>query len=326
MSDLAVRHLTRDQREIEQELLRLEALLEEVEQHAEWGTQITEDFQLVLERLVGMLSRRVRKEDEVLFPELEAYFPKDVGPLAVLRGEHSEMVENLRLLQRCAAHGARQSDAESAQGLRLYGDALAQIARDHFYKEDRILFPMVARFLSPRRDEHLLAQMEAIDGQTDSATGVQGAPRAVRRGAPSAACNSSELDSSQACPSIVRRTPMAIDLQDLIERLKLEVQVIEGGGYHPSVREPRRELRIFRDSVTCPNQGLQEKVEPCTHCFLMQFVPREYQDKDDACHYIPLNEHGDTVAALEQAGNPEKTQAAVLAWLKAKIAELGREK
>lgn len=341
MSDMAVRHLTRDQRELEQELAGLEAMLDELEQHVEWTAQAVEDLQLVLGRLERMIGRRVRKEDEVLFPALEAYFPRDVGPLAVLRGEHSDVLEILRLLRRCAdAPAAGKGDVETARGVQLYGDTLVQIVRDHYYKEDRILFPMVARFLSPQPDAHLLEQMEAIDREKDFTGGAKSEPRPVWRGASSASPSSPGRDPSQTSsgpsaaglrtsPSAAslrtRRTPMAIDLQDLIERLKLEVHVIEGGGYHPSVREPRAELRIFRDSVTCPNLGLREKVEPCTHCFLMEFVPPEHHDKDDACHYIPLNAAGDTVAALERTGNPEKTQAAVLAWLKSKIAELEKQ-
>jgi len=34
--------------------------------------------------------------------------------------------------------------------------------RDYIYKEGMILFPMVARFLSPERDAQLLQQMKVI--------------------------------------------------------------------------------------------------------------------------------------------------------------------
>jgi len=116
---------------------------------------------------------------------------------------------------------------------------------------------------------------------------------------------------------------MVIDKKELIDGLKLEIRIIEEGGYHPSVREPRKEPHVFRDSVTCLNVGLEEKVHPCAGCFLIDFVPPQFRNSnDDPCHKIPLNERGDTVESLEQQGDPEKTQAAVLAWLKKTVAQL----
>jgi hypothetical protein len=113
------------------------------------------------------------------------------------------------------------------------------------------------------------------------------------------------------------------DKREMIQQLKLEIAMVERGGYNPSVRAPREEPRIFRDSITCPNYGLVVKQTPCTHCFLLQFVPGEHRDKDDACHYIPLNSHGDTVLTLEH--DPPRLQAALLGWLYKTLAKLETE-
>jgi len=303
MTGRAIHHLQREYREIGESLGRLESLVAEQERARTWRAQDSEDFQWSLSNLGNLLERHIRKEEEVLFPELEAFLPRDAGPLNVLRGEHSDMHENLRLLRRAVlVSGSSGENPEGRSSVQHYGDLLAQLIRDHGYKEDRVLFPMIGRHLTPELDTKLLARMEEMDrtpvGTTDPSSDP---PRLVMRG---------------------RRTAMAMDKQDLIERLKLEVQVIEMGGYSPSVREPRAELHIFRDSVSCPNLGLQEKVEPCTHCFLMDFVPQEHSEKDDACHYIPLNERGDTIKSLEASGDTTRTQATVLAWLKTKISEL----
>lgn len=303
MSGRAVHHLQREYRDIEQSLGRLESLVAEQGSGRGWTAQDSEDFSWLLTNLGTLLERHIRKEEEVLFPDLEGFLPRDAGPLSVLRGEHSDLREQLRLLHRAVLVSASDNDhPEGRSSVEHYSGLLAQIVRDHAYKEDRVLFPMIGRHLSPEQDAKLLARMEEIDrtpvGVSDP---NHDPPRLVTRG---------------------RRTAMAIDKQDLIERLKLEAMVIEMGGYSPSVREPRTDLHIFRDSVSCPNLGLQEKVEPCTHCFLMDFVPQEHSEKDDACHYIPLNERGETVKSLEAAGDPKKAQAAVLAWLRAKIAEL----
>jgi hypothetical protein len=116
---------------------------------------------------------------------------------------------------------------------------------------------------------------------------------------------------------------MAFDKREMIDKLKLEIEVIEKGGYYPSVRDPRREQRIFRDSVSCLNVGLEKKAEPCANCYLMDFVPEEYKDLEEPCHYIPLNERGDTVASLNN--NRDELQEALLAWLRKTIARLEAE-
>lgn len=115
---------------------------------------------------------------------------------------------------------------------------------------------------------------------------------------------------------------MIFDKLELIEQLKLEARVIESGGYHPSVREPRKELRNFRDSVSCPNLGVEEKVVPCAHCWLMEFVPPKFQNTTDPCRYIPLNDRGDTIDSLEASGQGEKVEAALLGWIRNTIAKL----
>ena len=118
---------------------------------------------------------------------------------------------------------------------------------------------------------------------------------------------------------------MAFDKQEMIEKLKLEMRVIESGGYYPTVREPRKDPRIFRDSVSCLNVGLDEKREPCANCYLIDFVPPEHSDKQEPCHLIPLNERGDTVESLEAQGDRRTLQEALMAWLKKTVARLEKE-
>jgi hypothetical protein len=118
---------------------------------------------------------------------------------------------------------------------------------------------------------------------------------------------------------------MTFDRNEMINKLKLELEVLEKGGYAPSDREPHWAPRIFRDSVSCPNLGLEFKVEPCSECFLTYFVPPEHRDKENPCHYIPLNERGDTVASLSQEGNNEGLQSALRSWLQRTIVRLAEE-
>jgi hypothetical protein len=121
---------------------------------------------------------------------------------------------------------------------------------------------------------------------------------------------------------------MDFNKKELLEMLKLEIMVIEKGGYHPSVHSPHDDPRIFRDSVSCLNVGLPDdkKKEPCSSCKLIEFVPAEFRgSNDDPCHKIPLNEKGDTVESLSRQGDRETLQAAVLAWLKRTVARLESE-
>ena len=118
---------------------------------------------------------------------------------------------------------------------------------------------------------------------------------------------------------------MTFDKKEMIEKLKLELEILEKGGYAPSVREPHWMPRVFRDSVSCPNVGLEIKVEPCSHCFLMEFVPPEHRDRDDACHYIPLNERGETVVSLSKEGGEEAIHPALRSWLQKTIFRLAEE-
>jgi hypothetical protein len=115
---------------------------------------------------------------------------------------------------------------------------------------------------------------------------------------------------------------MEFDPREIVASLKLEISVLERGGYYPSVRQPHEELRIFRDSVTCPNLAQAEKTTPCSHCFLAQFIPAEHLDKKEPCHYIPLNAQGETVASLAAAGDRERLRRELLAWLRSMVAQV----
>ena len=169
MSDLSIHHLAREHREVEKALDELECLLNEQKLASDWGVDEREDFEWVASVLGKHLVHHIRKEEHVLFPALEAYLPHDVGPLGVLRGEHNDLKFTFeRLCEVAKERNSGAADAETQREFQLYGGALLRIVRDHIYKEDRVLFPMVARFLAPERDAELLRQMEDLDRATGS--------------------------------------------------------------------------------------------------------------------------------------------------------------
>ena len=110
--------------------------------------------------------------------------------------------------------------------------------------------------------------------------------------------------------------------QELLQMLKCELHFLENGGYERSVREPRKEPSVFQDSISCLNYALPVRKHPCTECFLMEFVPEDKQGESVPCHHIPLNDRGETLAAMEGFGRDLQVQDATREWLHNKIAEL----
>ena len=95
---------------------------------------------------------------------------------------------------------------------------------------------------------------------------------------------------------------MAPDLKEIIEQLKLQRDIVKDGGYGRSVRTPWKEERLFRDSITCLNVAEQVKKHPCNECLLWEWVPEDHKDEDIPCQFIPLDEQGNSIAELEEAG------------------------
>ncbi len=115
---------------------------------------------------------------------------------------------------------------------------------------------------------------------------------------------------------------MTSDTRDPLEVLKAELDFIEKGGYGRSPRTPQRSRSSFEDSLTCINYADPDKVHPCEECQLIDWVPTKERERDVPCHFIPLNESGDTVERFEAEDNQHKLEEALKQWLRAKIKEL----
>jgi iron-sulfur cluster repair protein YtfE (RIC family) len=86
--------------------------------------------------LSAALDTHARLEDQLLFTALDPHLGP-MGPLAVMRMEHDQ-IEGL------FGRISQASSLSEAQDLTLQ---LLRIARDHFAKEERVLFPMAAQIL-----------------------------------------------------------------------------------------------------------------------------------------------------------------------------------
>lgn len=115
---------------------------------------------------------------------------------------------------------------------------------------------------------------------------------------------------------------MAKDDRDLLELLKAELDFIEQGGYGRSVRTPWLTKSIFQDSLTCLNYGYPYRAHPCSECHLIDFVAPEHRTEMVPCHFIPLDEAGDTIEDLDSEENQNKTERLVKEWVRQRIQEL----
>jgi hypothetical protein len=115
---------------------------------------------------------------------------------------------------------------------------------------------------------------------------------------------------------------MAKDDRDILELLKEELAFIEQGGYGRSVRTPWLPKSAFQDSLTCVNYGYPYRAHPCNECHLLDFVADNHKAEDVPCHFIPLNEAGETIEDLEAQNNQPRLEATVKRWMRAKIKEI----
>lgn len=119
---------------------------------------------------------------------------------------------------------------------------------------------------------------------------------------------------------------MTNDDRDILELLKDELGFIEKGGYVRSVHTPWKLTSTFQESATCLNYGYPYRAHPCNECPLLEFVNPEHQGTEIPCHYIPLNETGETIDDLETDNNEATLTRKVSDWLRARIKELEEER
>jgi hypothetical protein len=130
--------------------------------------------------------------------------------------------------------------------------------------------------------------------------------------------------------------------QELLNALKRELKFCELGGYKPAVsgrlparasendplsmheRTPewRKPRSVFRDSPSCLKFSSPKEENPCSECWLINFVPAAKRGEAVPCHHIPLNERGETVATLGKWGDVPRVQEALTDWLRRTIQEL----
>ena len=110
--------------------------------------------------------------------------------------------------------------------------------------------------------------------------------------------------------------------RDILEILQEELDFIEKGGYGRSVRTPWLTKSAFQDSLSCLNYGYPYRAHPCNECHLNDFVAGQQNSELVPCHYIHLNEAGETIEDLEAQDNQAHLEATLKAWMRTKIKEI----
>ena len=117
-------------------------------------------------------------------------------------------------------------------------------------------------------------------------------------------------------------SPLASDPRDLLAVLRAELEFIERGGYLGSSECSWKAPLVFLDSPSCLNFHMPQRPHPCTECFLIDFVPGPFLEENVPCHFIPLNEHGETIDSLERQAHQTEMEEAVKHWLRTMIARI----
>jgi regulator of cell morphogenesis and NO signaling len=142
-----------EQRDILDELRRDHAVLREAMTELESGVGRAR-----FERFARELAHHAHTEDELLFRELEADLPADHGPLAALRSDHVEIESELDRLVRHGVDGDAPLDPAAVR-------RLVALAREHFLKEERVLFAFATRLIDGPRLIELGEAFRALNRQ-----------------------------------------------------------------------------------------------------------------------------------------------------------------
>jgi hemerythrin-like domain-containing protein len=121
------------------------------------------------------------KEEDLLFPMMEKKgFPRDAGPLGVMRDEHETGRAHIRAMD-AAIDAAETGDTGAMQSFAHHARAYVLLLRVHIQTEDHCLFPMVDESLSANDQQELTAQFEHADGDLPADATPQELLRSVNR-------------------------------------------------------------------------------------------------------------------------------------------------
>jgi iron-sulfur cluster repair protein YtfE (RIC family) len=173
-------HLLEEHRAIMAEIASLRAAVERLRRDGEAALPAAMPALDDVGRMMATrLLRHARKEDEALFPAIEAALGTAEGPTAVMREEHRAIHERARLFRDTlrelneVEHPAIVAGGErlrtlarsggDAKALADAGEAILSLLDLHFSKEEQVLFPMARELLSGAAMAEVADRMSTIE-------------------------------------------------------------------------------------------------------------------------------------------------------------------
>jgi DUF438 domain-containing protein len=126
---------------------------------------------LLVQYLQGYVDQCHNQKEELhLFPRLEQKgMPRHGGPLAVMLQEHDRAEEILSRLVRLGSAFAAGDDGKLAALRAAFGE-YATLCKDHFWKENDILYPIAQRMLNEAEGAEVVAGIEAVESALGEGT------------------------------------------------------------------------------------------------------------------------------------------------------------
>ncbi len=109
-----------------------------------------------VQKIEDELDMHLLREEKILFPPLEAFLPRDSGPLAVMLAEHEDLRSDKTKMKELLAAGPR---ADTVAQIREIALRFVAVLKAHIQKEDNILFPMAEMHLSPSDKERIAREL-----------------------------------------------------------------------------------------------------------------------------------------------------------------------
>ena len=160
MADLAINLLRREHERTRSVLLDFEALLRSLESTFEFSPENLETLGRTLHYIEQDLTPNLSIEEEVFYPALEGLFAGNLGPLMVLKAEHDAIrlhFSRVREISKGLRSG--ENPPGMVQDLEEWGWKAWQALQDHLYKEEKVLFPVAAGFLTEQVDTELVRRI-----------------------------------------------------------------------------------------------------------------------------------------------------------------------
>jgi hemerythrin-like domain-containing protein len=108
------------------------------------------------------------REEKALFPAMEKYVPRDMGPIGVMLEEHVKVFDTIDKFKKGVESlgGSGGPSVEMLEELMFNGRSIIELLRSHIEKENEVLLPMAESHLNDAEWDQVWEAMEEITLET----------------------------------------------------------------------------------------------------------------------------------------------------------------